>query len=107
MVTCEPALDAPEFFGSEVTHGLEKFRIECDAIMASRWTDDLADVADKVYTRDGCTCDDLAVFDELSSNNKIAFVSRPMSEISCLCYGLPIPVTGGGSSTFSRAASPC
>lgn len=48
----EPTLDVPEFFGSEVTHDLAKFKAECDVIVANRWSDDLADVADKVYTRD-------------------------------------------------------
>lgn len=48
----EPALDAPEFFGSEVTHNLEAFKAGCDVIVANRWSDELADVADKVYTRD-------------------------------------------------------
>ena len=52
VVVYEPTLDAPEFFGSEVTHDLEKFKAECDVIIANRWSDDLADVADKVYTRD-------------------------------------------------------
>ncbi|MDD5893600.1 MAG: hypothetical protein PUC67_04565 [Coriobacteriaceae bacterium] len=51
VVTYEPKLDAPEFFGREVTHDLEKLKTECDAIMANRWSDDLADVADKVCTR--------------------------------------------------------
>lgn len=48
----EPTLDAPEFFGSEVTHDLEAFKTDCDVIVANRWSDELADVADKVYTRD-------------------------------------------------------
>ncbi len=48
----EPTLDAPEFYGSEVTHDLERFKAECDVIIANRWNEDLADVADKVYTRD-------------------------------------------------------
>lgn len=52
VVVYEPTLDAPEFFGSEVTHDLAKFKAECDVIVANRWSDDLADVADKVYTRD-------------------------------------------------------
>ena len=52
VVVYEPTLDAPEFFGSEVTHDLEKFTAECDVIIANRWSDDLADVAGKVYTRD-------------------------------------------------------
>ena len=52
MVVYEPTLDAPEFFGSEVTHDLDKFKAKCDVIVANRWSDDLADVADKVYSRD-------------------------------------------------------
>lgn len=47
----EPTLDAPEFFGSEVTHDLEAFKAGCDGIVANRRSDELADVADKVYTR--------------------------------------------------------
>ena len=47
----EPTLEAPEFFGSEVTHDLEAFKAGCDVIVANRWSDELADVADKVYTR--------------------------------------------------------
>ena len=52
VVAYEPTLDAPEFFGSEVTHDLAKFKAECDVIVANRWSDDLSDVVDKVYTRD-------------------------------------------------------
>lgn len=48
----EPTLDAPEFFGSGATHDLEAFKAGCDVIVADRWSDDLADAADKVYTRD-------------------------------------------------------
>lgn len=51
MVVNEPTLDAPEFFGSEVTHDLEAFNVGCDVIVANRWGDELPDVADKVYTR--------------------------------------------------------
>ncbi len=52
VVVYEPTLDAPDFFGSEVTHDLEGFKSRCDVIVANRWADELADVADKVYTRD-------------------------------------------------------
>ena len=48
----EPTLEAPEFFGSEVTHDLEAFKPGGDVIVANRWSDEIADVADKVYTRD-------------------------------------------------------
>ena len=52
VVVYEPTLDAPEFFGSEVTHDLEAFKAGCDVIVANRWSDELTEVADKVYTRD-------------------------------------------------------
>ncbi len=52
VLVYEPALDAPEFFGSEVTHDLDGFKSRCDVIVANRWSDELSDVAGKVYTRD-------------------------------------------------------
>lgn len=52
VVVYEPTLDALDFFGSEVTHDLEAFKKSCDVIIANRWSDELGDVADKVYTRD-------------------------------------------------------
>ncbi|MDB1835440.1 hypothetical protein PMW71_08535 [Collinsella aerofaciens] len=52
VVVYEPMLDAPEFFGSEVTHDLEAFKAGCDVMVANRWSDELADVADKAYARD-------------------------------------------------------
>ncbi len=52
VVVYEPTLDAPDFFGSEVTHDLAEFKSRCDVIVANRWSDELSDVAGKVYTRD-------------------------------------------------------
>ena len=52
VIVYEPTLDAPDFFGSEVTHDLEDFKRRCDVTVANRWSDDLSDVAGKVYTRD-------------------------------------------------------
>ena len=52
VVVYEPTLDDATFFGSEVTHDLEAFKERCDLIAANRWSDELADVSDKVYTRD-------------------------------------------------------
>ena len=52
VLVYEPTLDDAEFFGSEVTHDLESFKQRCDVIVANRWSDELADVAEKVYTRD-------------------------------------------------------
>ncbi|KAB7790328.1 UDP binding domain-containing protein [Bifidobacterium leontopitheci] len=52
VVVYEPTLNKPDFFGSEVTHDLAAFKSRCDVIIANRWNSDLADAADKVYTRD-------------------------------------------------------
>ncbi|NVJ95226.1 MAG: nucleotide sugar dehydrogenase [Marivivens sp.] len=52
VVVYEPVLDAPDFFGSEVIHDLTAFKDQCDVIIANRMTDDIRDVADKVFTRD-------------------------------------------------------
>lgn len=52
VVVFEPTLDAEEFYGSEVTHDLDAFKRDCDIILANRWSEDLVDVEDKVFTRD-------------------------------------------------------
>ena len=52
VVVYEPALDAPDFFHSEVIKDLGTFKSRCDVIIANRRTADLDDVADKVFTRD-------------------------------------------------------
>ncbi len=52
VIVYEPTLDASDFYESEVTHDLAEFKAKCDVIVANRWSDDLADVAGKVYTRD-------------------------------------------------------
>ena len=52
VVVYEPTMKETEFFGSRVTHDIEKFKSECDVIIANRYTDDLKDVLDKIYTRD-------------------------------------------------------
>ena len=52
VVIYEPTLDADEFFGSEVIHSLDEFKASCDVIIANRFNEEIADVVDKVYTRD-------------------------------------------------------
>lgn len=52
VLVYEPTLDDAEFFGSKVTHDLEGFKKQADVIVANRWSDELADVGEKVYTRD-------------------------------------------------------
>ena len=52
VLVYEPTYRGGDFFGSEVTGDLEAFKGRCDVIIANRWSEDLDDVADKVYTRD-------------------------------------------------------
>ena len=52
VVVYEPTLHEPEFFHSKVVNDLAAFKAQSDVIVANRWSDDLANVKDKVYTRD-------------------------------------------------------
>ncbi|KQR70819.1 nucleotide sugar dehydrogenase [Rhizobium sp. Leaf341] len=52
VVVYEPSLPGKEFFKSPLISDLSEFKTTCDVIVANRNTHDLADVADKVYTRD-------------------------------------------------------
>ena len=52
VVVYEPALQEDTFFNSRVEKNIDKFKKECDVILANRYNEDIADVMDKVYTRD-------------------------------------------------------
>jgi UDPglucose 6-dehydrogenase len=52
VIVYEPALDEPTYFNSDVVADLEEFKRRADVIVANRRSSSLADVADKVYTRD-------------------------------------------------------
>jgi UDPglucose 6-dehydrogenase len=52
VVVYEPELGEDSWFGSEVTDDLTSFKERADVIVANRMADELADVKDKVYTRD-------------------------------------------------------
>ena len=52
VIVYEPLIDEERLFNSRVIRDLDAFKAEADVIIANRVTDDLADVADKVYSRD-------------------------------------------------------
>jgi len=52
VVLYEPAMKEDTFFGSRVIRDLEEFKRISDVILANRYSNDIADVMDKVYTRD-------------------------------------------------------
>jgi UDPglucose 6-dehydrogenase len=52
VVIYEPTMDENEFYHSKVIKDLGEFKVMADVVIANRQSDELGDIADKVYTRD-------------------------------------------------------
>ena len=52
VIVYEPTFIGDEFYNSKVFKDFQAFKLQADVIVANRNTDALADVAEKVYTRD-------------------------------------------------------
>lgn len=52
LVIYEPTLKEDVFFGNKVFRDISEFKASCDVIIANRYSEELKDVMDKVYTRD-------------------------------------------------------
>ncbi len=52
VILYEPLLDQQNFFDAQVVNDLKEFKENSDVIVSNRWSEDIIDVKEKVFTRD-------------------------------------------------------
>ena len=52
VIVFEPLYEEKKFYGSKVLNDLDEFKSKSDLIVANRWSDELTNVSNKVFTRD-------------------------------------------------------
>ena len=52
VIVYEPTYKGEDFFNSKVTRNLAQFKKDCDIIIANRYSEELSDVKEKIFTRD-------------------------------------------------------
>jgi len=52
MILYEPKIKEEKVFDCQIINDLDLFKNRSDVILCNRWSDNLSDVSDKVYTRD-------------------------------------------------------
>lgn len=52
IILYEPLCNHHKFYHADVTKNLDEFKRKADVILANRWSDELSDVKDRVFTRD-------------------------------------------------------
>ena len=52
VVIYEPTLEEETFFNSKIIKDIEIFKKMCDVVIANRYSEDLADISEKVFSRD-------------------------------------------------------
>ena len=52
VIVYEPSIDDKFFYNSEIVKDLDSFKQRADVVISNRFSEELADIEEKVYTRD-------------------------------------------------------